>query len=255
MRFAAVALVVFAAACGSRHSDAVVVFAAASMTDIIEELADDSPGLGIRPSFASSSELARQIRDGAPADVFVSASRAWAESLAQDGLLGGDLRVIASNVVVCIAPAGTERPFPNVAALLASLGPNDSIGLADEGVPVGEYTRQSLRTTGSLDAVLARAVGLKDVRAVLRAVERGECAAGFVYATDARVAKVRVLFALDPSTHDPIEILAAVVRASARPDAARQVLDALDGPLGRGILTRRGFAVPTRHRALDAVGR
>jgi molybdate transport system substrate-binding protein len=241
-------------ACGPADSPAQVrtgaarqvltVFAAASTTDVVLELAQGYPGPRIRPSFGASSDLARQIRDGAPADVFLSASRPWAESLAEAGALEGEVVVFARNALVCVVPKGSELRARDLAQLHAALGRIDKVGIADEGVPAGEYTRESLAASGLLEAFRPHLVGQSDVRAVLTAVQRGECSAGFVYSTDTRAAAVTTLFALPEGTYTPIELFVCATRGSAMPGAAQDFIAYLLGAEGRSVLERAGFLPP-----------
>jgi molybdate transport system substrate-binding protein len=225
------------------------VFAAASATDVVTELAATFPVARVRTSFGSSSGLARQIADGAPADLFVSASREWMEFLRDAGRLAGEPVVFAHNRLVCVTATGSalaERLPRSAAELSAEIPEGERVAIADEGVPAGEYARQSLAATGDLDGLRPHLVGQDDVRAVLRAVAAGEAAAGFVYSTDARVAHVDVLFALDDGSHDPIEYLAAAVRGSPTPELATVFLEHLAGPPAQEVLKSAGFGVPHR---------
>ncbi len=223
------------------------VFAAASMTDVVNDLAARFGEAKIAASFGSSSELARQIVDGAPADVFVAASPQWIDFLREKNALDGASLVFARGKLVCIAPRASglaAKGVGDAGALLEKLAGDDRVAIADAGVPAGEYARQALERLGLLDAYRSRLVGQKDVRAVLNAVEQGEMHAGFVYATDARIAGVEVLFRFDPKTHAPIEYLAAVVRTSTRPALARRFVEFLRSEEARSVLTRAGFALP-----------
>ncbi len=223
------------------------VFAAASLTDVVGDLAASFGGARVEPSFGGSSALARQIRDGAPADVFVSASPDWTAYLEDAGAISGEPVLIARNRLVCVAPEGSPLAAQGVTdarALLDRLAPGDRVAVADEGVPAGEYARAGFASLGLAGAFRSRLVGLKDVRAVLHAVELGEAPAGVVYATDARLAPVEVLFAFDPTAHPPIEYEAAVVRTAPRPDAARAFVEHLRSPEARAILARAGLALP-----------
>jgi molybdate transport system substrate-binding protein len=235
----------FAASAQTRPQP-VRVLAAASLTEVVEALAKSYEGAEVVTSFAASSELARQIKDGAPADVFVSASPEWTDFLREAKALDGDAVVIASNRLVAIAPKPSKLAgaVKNAKQLLDHLGAEDRVAIADPGVPAGEYARQSLEKQGMLDAYQARLVGQKDVRAVLRAVEQGELAAGFVYTTDARVAKVETLFTFDPATHPPIEYHAAALRGAAQPAEARRFLAHLQSHAARELLSQAGFALP-----------
>src|SRR5262245_4071806 len=221
------------------------VLAAASLTEVVGALARRFEGTLVVPSFGASSELARQIKDGAPADVFVSASPDWIDFLREAKALDGDAIVLARNQLVCIAPKGSAlRGVGDPKALLARLAKGDHVAIADAGVPAGEYARKSLEHGGLLAGYEPRLVGQKDVRAVLRAVEQGEAQAGFVYATDARVGSVETLFAFDPKTHPPSEYLAAALRGAANPSDARRFVAFLRSETARKLLTDAGFALP-----------
>jgi molybdate transport system substrate-binding protein len=223
------------------------VFAAASLTEVVEALSRRYEGARVVPSFGASSELARQIADGAPADVFVSASPEWIEFLREKGALGAEPLVVARNQLVCIAAKGSglvERGVADPRALLEALAAGDRVAIADAGVPAGEYARRALAALGLLEAYGPRLAGQKDVRAVLHAVEQGELPAGFVYATDAKLAAVPRLFTFDPASHLPIEYQAAALRGAARPEEARRFLDYLRGEAARGLLSEAGFTLP-----------
>jgi molybdate transport system substrate-binding protein len=223
------------------------VFAAASLGEVVEARAKGFEGAPVAASFGASSELARQIADGAPADVFLSASPEWVDFLREAGALSGESVVIARGALVCVAPRGSRLAAAGAGdprALLASLAEGDLVAIADAGVPAGEYARSALRQLGLLEAYGPRLVGRKDVRAVLLGVEQGEFQAGFVYATDARLAAVERLFVLDPATHPPIEYRAAALRGSAQPAEARRFLAYLRGETARAALSRAGFALP-----------
>jgi molybdate transport system substrate-binding protein len=223
------------------------VLAAASLTEVVEGLAKAFEGARVVPSFGASSDLARQIADGAPADVFLSASPEWIDFLEQARALDGPAVVIARNRLVCVAPQGSPLAAGGArdpAGLLAHLAKGDLVAIADAGVPAGEYARRALAHAKLLEAYAPRLVGQKDVRAVLHAVESGEAAAGFVYATDARVAAVVRLFVVDPGSHPPIEYRAAALRGAARPAEARRFVAFLGSETARGLLAGAGFALP-----------
>lgn len=222
------------------------VLAAASLTEVVEALAKDFEGGSVETSFGASSDLARQIRDGAPADVFVSASPDWVAFLREADAIAGEPGLIARNALVCVAPKGSRLAgaAPDPRALLAHLAADDLVAIADAGVPAGDYARKSLEKLGVAAGFEKRLVGQKDVRAVLHAVEQGEAAAGFVYATDAKVARVETLFAFDPKTHPPIEYHAVVLRRGTNPDAAKRFLAHLLGAAGRARLSSAGFVLP-----------
>jgi molybdate transport system substrate-binding protein len=241
------AVVLAFAAASAEEPRPLRVLAAASLTEVVEALAQCFDGGPVVSSFGSSSELARQIRDGAPADVFLSASSEWIDYLKEEGALSGEVIVIARNALVCIAPKGSPLVGQGVsdpASLLARIGSDDLVAIADAGVPAGDYARRSLQHLKLLAGFEPRLVAQKDVRAVLHAVEQGELAAGFAYATDAKVAAVDVLFAFDPASHPPIEYQAAVLSGAASPEPARRFLEYLRGSAAWALLERAGFALP-----------
>jgi molybdate transport system substrate-binding protein len=227
------------------------VFAAASLTDVLgdfEAVFERRNAVDIRASYGASSDLSRQIADGAPADVYLSASKTWIEQLKKTGWLDGDYVVVARNRLVCIAapdiPLLDPRPT-GLRQLYEDLVKSGwRVAVADEGVPAGDYARQAMKSVGLLDSYKPNLVGQKDVRAVLRAVAGGELPTGFVYATDAQTAKVTVVFEVDPNLHDSIEYYAAVVSGSPNAVAARDYIVLLRAGAGRNVFETRGFGLP-----------
>jgi molybdate transport system substrate-binding protein len=224
------------------------VHAAASLTEVVSALAKHFGRARITASFGGSSELARQIVDGAPADVFLSASAEWMAFVREAGRLEGEPTVFARGELVCVAHEAASlraRGAADAASLLErGLAAGDRIGIADAGVPAGEYARQALASLGLAAAYRPRLVGQKDVRAVLNAVEKGELEAGFVYATDARAAGLPVLFAFPADSHAPIEYLAGVVAGSPAPEEARAFVAFLASEAARAELSAAGFRLP-----------
>jgi molybdate transport system substrate-binding protein len=218
------------------------VAAAASMTDVVNKLGDAFEGAKVSGNFGASGDLARQIKDGAPADIYISAAKSWADFMAQEGLNDGDVLVFALNGLVCVAPAdsGTDikslKDLPGAGLRFIAIG--------DEGVPAGNYTREAMRHFGVYDALRPSLVGQKDVRAALKAVEAGEADCGFVYSTDANVAKVRTLFIVDPASHARIEYYVCVVKQAEQPAAAKAFIEHLKSERGRAILREAGFLIP-----------
>lgn len=230
------------------EGETVTVYAAASLTEVVGAVAKRFQGARVQASFGASSELARQIKDGAPADVFLSASPDWMRAVAEAGKLEGEPVVFARGELVCIARRGSAlraRGAVDAATLLEkALAPGDRVAIADAGVPAGEYARQALASLGLAEAYRPRLVGQKDVRAVLNAVAKGELPVGFVYATDARVAEVERVFAFDPKSHEPIEYVAGALRGAPHPEAARAFLDFLGSEAARAELAAAGFGLP-----------
>ena len=215
-------LVAMAAPAGVRAADQdrVTVFAAASLTDALQELAGDwrrQNGGEVRYSFASSSTLARQIEAGAPADIFISANPEWMDYLAGKNLIVPDSRTEPlGNDLLLVAPADSALSKVQIDSNLdvaALVRPGERIATGDPAhVPVGMYAQQALTRLGlweKTDPLLARA---DSVRAALALVERGESPLGIVYASDAVASsKVKVVGKFPPDSHDPITYPFAIV--------------------------------------------
>ena len=237
--------------CGAVHAAEapVRVFAAASLTDALNEAATHWRRAGHpHPSlaFGASSTLAKQVEAGAPADIFASADLKWMDYLEQRGRIDKASRAnLLGNTLVLIAPKGK--------GFRARMQPEFKIADAFKGrlctgepgvVPVGIYARQALEKLGWWQTLQGRIVGTDDVRTALAFVERGECGAGIVYATDARISGAVVTVAAFPAqTHAPIVYPFALTR-NARAEA-RAFLAFLRTPQAAEIFRRHGFTVMT----------
>ncbi len=231
----------------SKAQDKVTVFAAASLTNAISDIAtqyEKDQSVQIQTSFSSSSTLAKQIEKGAPADIFVSADSKWMNYLQDKNLLKVDSKVnLLGNQLALIAPRGKafkvelNKGFNIAGAFSGKLCTGEL-----DSVPVGIYAKQSLKNLNWWDAVKMRIVGTQDVRAALVFVERGECDAGIVYATDAKVSsKVENIATLPETSHDPIVYPLALVK-SASPQATA-FYDYLKSDKAKVIFTQYGFTV------------
>lgn len=219
------------------------VFAAASLHSALAELGTHYAGM--RLSVASSSTLAKQIAAGAPADIYFSAHVEWMDYLqARQHIEPGTRVDLLGNALVVIAPKDEPfavrwaRDFDFAAAFTGRLALGDP-----EHVPAGQYARQALETLGWWSALKSRVVPAPDVRAALVYVERGECAAGWVYATDAAHSERVVTLATAPdSLHRPIVYPAAIVkgRASAQ---VRGLLAFFGSEAAAGVFRKHGFTV------------
>ena len=195
------------------------IFAAASLTDVLKTIGDSYAAAG-HPApvlnFAASSELARQIEQGAEADVFISADEAWMDYLAERNLIDPATRaVLLTNTLVLIAPA--DRPItveikPGMDLKAALKGGKLAVANPDS-VPAGKYAKQALEHFGAWAGVEAETARAESVRAAMRFVEQGEAAAGIVYATDAKAAGAAVAVAgtFPPDSHTPVTYPAAIV--------------------------------------------
>ncbi len=225
----------------------VLVFAAASLGDVLEEVDrafTQHTGIAVQASYAASSVLAKQIEAGAPADVFFSADLAWVDYLEQRSLLKpGSRHDVLGNDLVLIAPS--ERALPLKIApgfdLAGALGAGGRLALADpDSVPAGRYANAALSKLGVWDSVAGRLARAENVRAALAYVARGEAPLGIVYGTDARAEKrVRVVDVFPADTYPPITYPVALT-VHARPQAER-LADFLGGAQARQIFVRYGF--------------
>ncbi len=203
-----------------------LVFAAASMTNVLGELSaewEKTSGQKVRLSFAASSVLARQIEAGGEAQVFVSADQEWMDYLAARNLIDkASRRNLVGNRLVLIAPADSkiELKIKPGFKLATALGDGRLATGDPDTVPVGRYAKSALEYLRVWDAVADKLVRAENVRAAMTYVARGEAPLGIVYATDAAVdSKVRVVATFPDNTHAPITYPAAAL-AKAGPDAA-----------------------------------
>ena len=174
--------------------DKVTVYAAASLTNAINELDviyEQKNKVQIQTSYAGSSTLAKQIEAGAPADIFISADVQWMDYLQKKQLVSANDRVnLLGNRLVVIAPKARpiklkiDKSFDFTRVVQGKWCTGDT-----KSVPVGKYAKQALTSIGWWDKVSTRLVETEDVRAALNFVARGECQLGIVYATDAAISK------------------------------------------------------------------
>ncbi len=246
LRGFAVLLGLLAPLAAVRAEHPVTVFAAASLSDVLEAVghAYEAQGGGqVVFSFASSSALARQIEASGGADIFISADRDWMDELGKRGLLApGTRRNLAGNRLVLVAPVGSNvavkvaQHFDLPAALHGG-----RLALADpDSVPAGKYARAALTALGVWESVVPHLAPAENVRAALAYVARGEAPLGIVYATDAKAEpRVKIVATFPDGTHPPIVYPAALL-SGAQPQA-KAFLAFLTGAKARAILARAGF--------------
>jgi molybdate transport system substrate-binding protein len=231
---ALVAAVVFPAATSA--GGPITVFAAASLTGVFPRI-DKAP----RYSFAGSDQLALQIQQGAPADVYAAASPKYAELLYHNGLVQRPA-VFATNKLVVIVPRSNPGHVFSVYDLRRS---GLRIVIGDKTVPIGSYTRQILDALGITADVMKNVVSQEtDVKGIVAKVALGEADAGFVYVTDSKAvaSKVRVV-PLPAWAQPPIRYEVAVVKGSANQPAARAFVKKVLSKRGRLLLQQAGFGV------------
>jgi molybdate transport system substrate-binding protein len=231
------------------RADDVLVFAAASLKNAL----DDAVGafaqrdkVKVNVSYAASSALAKQIDNGAPADIFISADLDWMNDVQQHNLIQVNTRAnLLGNVLVLVAPADSSvkvdiKPgFP-----LATLIGDGHLAMADpDAVPAGKYGKAALQKLGVWDAVQAKVARAEDVRAALLFVSRKEAPFGIVYQTDAAADKgVKIAGVFPPDTYPPIIYPIALTATSKNPDAAK-FLAFLSSPAAKPFFEKQGFAV------------
>ena len=228
----------------------VTVFAAASTTNALTDIAEAftaSGGGKVTLSFAASSTLAKQVEQGAPVHVFLSADEKWMNYMADKGLIDPATRVnLLGNRLALIAPAdGAVAPvdiapgFP----LAQLLGDGRLVTGDPDHVPVGLYARQALEKLGVWSAVQDRLARVDSVRAAVALVERGEVPLGIVYTTDAAISsKVKVVGIFPADSHPPVVYPAALV-AGPLPASARAFLEFMGSPAADVIWRKYGFTV------------
>ncbi|GAA6179591.1 molybdate ABC transporter substrate-binding protein [Shimia sp. NS0008-38b] len=245
----AVTAVVIGCGAATAQAGEVVVFAAASLKEALEEVAavfEVETGHEVVLSFAGSSALARQIEYGAPADVFVSANVAWMTHLRGRGLLDKTRQKISyGNSLALVVPERSTTKFRGFESLKSTAflsGGRMAMALT-EAVPAGIYGRQALEALGVWAEVAPFVAQVDNVRAALALVALGEAQAGVVYVTDAAAEnRVRTLGVFPEETHDDIVYPVAMVQGRDRPEVL-EFMEFWDGSLARAAFQSRGFRV------------
>ncbi len=224
------------------------VFAAASLTDALKEIAADyekSNSDKIAFNFAASGTLELQIRHGAPADLFVSADELKMNDLEKDGLLApGTRRDLLANRLVIVVPGDSAATLASAAELADPKFKRIALG-ETHIVPAGIYARQYLEKIGVWKQVEPRVVPLENVRAALAAVETGNADAGIVYQTDAlHSKKVKVAYTVPAAEGPSIVYPAGLVKDSKHLAAAKKFLAWLSAPQAQAVFQRHGFLPP-----------
>lgn len=235
----------------AQSDEATLVFAAASLKNALDAVVEDyskTTGKTITVSYAGSSALAKQIEQGAPADIFFSANVDWMDHLvAADAIVPESRVTLLGNDIVLIAPAASDvsltiaPDFP----LAETLGDGKLAMALTASVPAGIYGKASLESLGVWESVAPKVAEAENVRAALALVSRGEAPLGIVYATDAKADPgVKVVCVFPEDSHPPI-LYPAALTASARPEA-RAFLDYLTSPAAAPRFKEQGFRVVAR---------
>ena len=236
-----------ATAASSPEPVSLTVSAAASVQDALQEIQaayqSEAPNVTITYNFGSSGSLAQQISQGAPADVFLSASAKWMNDLAEKGEILTDSRKdLLHNTLVLIVPKD-KTGITDFKDLETETVGKVAMG-EPESVPAGTYAQEALASLNLLDALQTKLVYGKDVRQVLSYVATGNVDAGLVYASDAKTSdQVQVIATAAADTHSPITYPVAVVSNSPNASAAQAFVDFLSTEPAVEIFEAHGFTV------------
>jgi molybdate transport system substrate-binding protein len=247
-KFCSVATIAFILAWAQANAlaDEILVSAAASLTDVLKEISNGYQSKSkntVKFNFGPSSGLARQIEEGAPADMFFSADLAQMDDLDKNGRLEpGTRKNLLSNQLVIIVPSDSKLAIASPKDLLKS--EVKRIALAEPPVPVGAYSSKYLEAEGLWDKIKPKVVPVQDVRATLASVESGNVEAGFVYKTDAAVSKkVKIVYEVPIDKGPKIVYPVAIVKESKRKGTARDFFNYVQTPASKELFKKYGFVV------------
>ncbi len=238
---------------GFAAAEEITVFAAASLKNALDQIAADwqaETGNSVVIAYEGSSKLAKQIQEGAPADLFISASKKWMDALAEAKLIKDDSRKdLLGNTLILVAAGKDVVPVEISKDLdLKGLLGEGKLSMATvDSVPAGQYGKEALENLGLWSSVEANVAQSENVRAALALVATGEAPFGIVYASDAVADdesgdKVSVVGSFPADSHKAIVYPAAVLATSAKPEA-QAFLDALSSDAAAAVFTAQGFTV------------
>jgi molybdate transport system substrate-binding protein len=244
------ATLLYGGALAGAHEPPLLVFAAASLKNALDEIGaawTKQSGTAVRVSYAASPALAKQIEQGAPADLFIAADLDWMDYVDQKGLLRpGTRQNLLGNALVLVASkewskgeVKIELNFP----LGALLGDGRLAIASTAAVPAGKYGKAALEKLGAWTAVAGKLAEAENVRAALAFVARGEAPLGIVYRTDAAAEPNVIVVGTFPADSHPPIVYPAAVLAGAKHPQAEALRRYLAGPEARRIFGRHGFAV------------
>ncbi|MFD1178814.1 molybdate ABC transporter substrate-binding protein [Paenibacillus puldeungensis] len=223
-----------------------IISAAASLTESMEEIAKvyetKHTNIKLTYNFGGSGTLQRQIEQGAPADLFISAGKKQTDELLKAGKLEPELtKFFLKNELVLVVPKKSNLEIQTLDDLTEDTVSEIAIGMPDS-VPAGKYAEQVLHFYKLWDALQPKLVLTKDVKQVISYVDTDNVDAGFVYKTDAAHAQgVKMILTMDPKSHDPIEYQAGVVSASKHPDEAKTFFEFLFSEEVQHVFNKYGF--------------
>ena len=248
--FVLAAVVAFSNSTFAQDKPPLIVFAAASLKNALDEINDawsKRSGVAVRTSYAASSALAKQIEEGAPADVFLSADLDWMDYVEKKNLIrAGTRQSLLGNSIVLIAPKGWSKGEVKIGPnfpLASLLGDGRLSVAATATVPAGRYAKAALEKLGVWGSVERKLAEAENVRAALAFVSRGEAPLGIVYSTDAAAETSVVIVGRFPAdSHPPIVYPVGVMSASKNAEA-ENYRKYIGGPEARKVFEKHGFAV------------
>ncbi|MCV2448596.1 molybdate ABC transporter substrate-binding protein [Paracoccus sp. DMF] len=228
------------------HADEITIFAAASLKDALDGIAaqwqESNKDDTVVISYAGSSQLAKQIQQGAPADLFISASTEWMDAVQDSGDIDAATRKDLLGNTLVLVGTGTPAAAP-VTELPALLGERKLAMALVDSVPAGQYGKEALTKLGLWDKVEGQVAQADNVRAALKLVATGEAPLGIVYGSDAVAEKgVGVIATFPEDSHEKITYPAAVTKSADTPQASA-FLDSLSQEPARSIFESQGFTV------------
>jgi molybdate transport system substrate-binding protein len=236
-------------ATGPVRANDVLVFAAASLKTALDEVVSEweaRSGHTVVVSYAGSAQLARQIEQGAPADLFISASTDWMDYLQSAAMIRPETRIdlLGNRLVLIVNGAAGDPAELDPRADLAGLLGNSRLAMAMvDSVPAGVYGKAALTQLGLWDSVSGMIAQTDNVRAALALVASGEAAYGVVYATDAKAEPRVGVAAIFPRTSHPPIIYPAAIVAESRSPEAEEFFDLLSRPTAGAVFGKHGFLV------------
>lgn len=225
------------------------ISAAASMTDALEEIKaayeKAHPNVELNFNFGGSGALQKQIEQGAPADLFLSAAAKNMKPLVNQGLMAeGKEKTLLKNELVAVVPADSANPAGSIGDLGKAEVKRVAVGIP-ESVPAGNYAKEALTNSKLWEPLQPKLVQAKDVRQVLQYVETGNADAGFVYKTDAlSSSKVKIAFTVDSSSYSPVEYPVGIVKATKHAKEAEEFYEYLQSQASLDVFIKYGFSVP-----------
>lgn len=248
-RLVLLACLLFAFAQPAVAQESITVFAAASMKNALDDVDaafSKASGIKVTASYAASSALAKQIEEGAPADVFVSADLRWMDYLAERKMIKPATRVnLLGNRLVLIAPKDSKLDHVSIGQGfdIATLAGNGRIAVADvKAVPAGLYAKAALTKLGAWAAAEPKLAQAENVRATLAFVARGETPLGIVYQTDAKVEpKVKIIGVFPADSHPAVTYPVAATAAMTKADVSKY-LAFLRSKSAKDIFEKYGFS-------------